>query len=59
MRYKILNSGSDGNAIIINDFLLLDCGISFKRLSQELNKIKLIFISHVLSSFRPFKHNNN
>lgn len=54
MRYKILNSGSDGNAIIVDDFLLLDCGISFKRLSQELNKIKLIFISHVLCSFRSF-----
>lgn len=54
MRYKILNSGSDGNAIIVDEFLLLDCGISFKRLSQELNKIKVIFISHVLCSFRSF-----
>lgn len=47
MNYNIINSGSDGNCIIINDFFMLDCGLSYKKINQYLNKVKLIFISHV------------
>lgn len=46
MNYEILNSGSDGNTIIINDFFMLDCGLSYKRIKEYINKIKVIFISH-------------
>lgn len=45
-KYEILNTGSDGNCIIINDIIALDMGISFKKIEPYLNKIKLIFISH-------------
>lgn len=55
MRYEIINSGSDGNAILINNYFLLDCGVSYKKIRKYLNKLKLIFISHVLSSLRPLK----
>lgn len=46
MKYNIIGSSSSGNAIIIEDFLLLDCGVSYKKLKQYLSKIKIIFISH-------------
>lgn len=46
MRYEIIGSSSKGNAIIVEDFLLLDCGISYSKLEKYLSKIKLIFISH-------------
>ena len=46
MKYEIINSGSDGNAIIINDFFLLDCGISYRRLKKYIRNIKVMFISH-------------
>lgn len=46
MKYNIIQSGSDGNAIVINDFFLLDCGISYRSLKQYLKNIKLIFVSH-------------
>lgn len=44
--YKIINTGSDGNAVLINDNILLDCGISYRRLKPYLKNVKLIFISH-------------
>lgn len=59
MRYEIINSGSDGNAILINNYFLLDCGVSYKKIKKYLNKLKLIFISHVLSSLRSLKQENN
>lgn len=46
MNYSIINSGSDGNAIIVEDILLLDCGVSFKKIEPYYKKLKLVFISH-------------
>ena len=46
MHYEIINSGSDGNAILIDNFFLLDCGISYKKIAKYLKNVKLIFISH-------------
>lgn len=46
MNYEIINSGSDGNAIIVNDFFMLDCGVSYRKIKPYLKKTKLIFISH-------------
>ena len=54
MRYNIVGSSSKGNAIVVEDILLLDCGISYKKLKNFLKKIKIIFISHCRSS-RPLK----
>lgn len=47
MKYNIINSGSDGNATIVEEIILIDCGVSFKKLSPHIKKLKLVFISHV------------
>lgn len=54
MNYEIINSGSNGNAIIVEKILLLDCGISYTRLKKKLKEVKIIFISHI-HSLRPSK----
>lgn len=46
MNYEIINSGSDGNCIIVNKVFMLDCGISYSKIKKYLKNIKLIFISH-------------
>lgn len=58
MRYDIIGSSSKGNAIVVEDILLLDCGLSYSKVKPYLKKIKLIFISHCRSS-RPSKFNSN
>lgn len=47
MNYKIINSGSDGNAVIIEDFILIDCGVSFQKLKEHYKKIKIILLTHI------------
>lgn len=49
MDYKILASGSKGNAVILNDEILIDCGITYKHLKDHLNNIKYLFITHIHS----------
>lgn len=47
MNYNIINSNSDGNAIIVNKILMLDCGVPYTKIKPYLKDIKLIFISHI------------
>lgn len=46
MKYEIIGSSSKGNCIIVEDVLMLDVGITYKKIKDYLPKIKLIFISH-------------
>ena len=47
MNYNIINSGSDGNAVIIEEIILMDCGVSFKRLKDYYRKLKIVFLTHI------------
>lgn len=49
MDSEIIASGSSGNAILLENGILLDCGIPYKKIRQYLKDIKTIFISHVHS----------
>lgn len=44
--YNLLASGSSGNCLIINKFLVLDLGVPFKKIKPYYKDIKLVFISH-------------
>lgn len=46
MKYNIIGSSSKGNCIIVENMLMLDCGVSYSKIKEYLPKIKLIFISH-------------
>lgn len=47
MSYKIISSCSTGNAIVIKDIILIDCGITFKRLEDYYKKIKIVLLTHI------------
>lgn len=46
MNYKIIGSGSSGNAVVINDIILIDCGVSFKALRDVYQKLKIVMLTH-------------
>lgn len=47
IRYNILSTGSDGNAVIIQDIVLIDCGVSWKLIEPYAKGLKLVLISHI------------
>lgn len=49
MRYKILATGSKGNAVVLNDYILIDCGVSFKRLKDIYRDLKIVLLTHIHS----------
>lgn len=53
MKYKVIRTGSKGNAVIINN-VLIDCGVPFKALKPYCRDIDLVLLTHIHSDhFRP------
>lgn len=46
MHYNIIATGSTGNAVVVNDCILVDCGVSFKSLNKVYKDIKLVLLTH-------------
>ena len=54
MNYKIIATGSSGNAVLINDNILVDIGVPFKKIEPYADQIKVVLIDHVHSDhFKP------
>ncbi len=47
MNYKIISSCSTGNATIIKDIILIDCGVTFKKLEKYYKKLKIVLLTHI------------
>lgn len=46
MNYNIISTGSKGNAVVVNDYILIDCGVPFKDLINIYNDIKIVLLTH-------------
>lgn len=49
MKYNIVSSCSTGNAVIIEEIILIDCGVSFKKLEEHYKKLKIVLLTHIHS----------
>ena len=46
MNYNIISSSSKGNAVIYHDQILVDCGISYKKIKPYINDLKIVLLTH-------------
>ena len=46
MTYNIISTGSSGNAVLLNGCILIDCGVSIKKLSEFERDIRLVLLTH-------------
>lgn len=49
IRYNIISTGSKGNAVIVEDVILIDCGVSYKLIRPFSDKLKLVLLTHIHS----------
>lgn len=47
MDYNIIHTGSTGNAVVINQVILIDCGVGFKWLADVYRNLKLVLLTHI------------
>lgn len=54
MEYRIISTGSKGNAVILNNEILIDCGVPYKAIKPYAKKLKLVLLTHIHSDhFKP------
>lgn len=46
MKYNIISSGSKGNAVILEDIILIDCGVSFKTIKPYIGMLGIAILTH-------------
>lgn len=52
--FEVISTGSKGNAVIIENSVLIDCGVPFKALNHVVNRLKLVLLTHIHSDhFNP------
>lgn len=49
MEYKIIATGSTGNAVIVEKSVLIDVGVPYKKIEPYMGDIKLVLLTHVHS----------
>lgn len=47
MNYKIISTGSQGNAIVLNEIILIDCGVPFKDLKDVYKDLRIVLLTHI------------
>lgn len=47
MNYNIISTGSQGNAIVLNKIILLDCGVPFRSLKDVYKDLKIVLLTHI------------
>ena len=54
MEYVIISTGSKGNAVILNNEILIDCGVPYKAIKPYVKGLKLVLLTHRHSDhFKP------
>lgn len=43
---KVISSGSEGNAVIYNNTIMVDCGVSLKALQEVKRSLKIVLLTH-------------
>lgn len=47
MNYNIISTGSKGNAVVVNNHILIDCGVPFKALKDVYNDLQIVLLTHI------------
>lgn len=54
MNIEIIGTGSKGNAVVLNDSIMIDCGLSMSKIRPYAKKLKLVLLTHIHSDhFNP------
>lgn len=43
---QVISSGSEGNAVIYNNVIMVDCGVTFKALEAVKRSLKIVLLTH-------------
>lgn len=52
--FEVISTGSKGNAVVLENAVLIDCGVPYKALAHAVSGLKLVLLTHIHSDhFNP------
>lgn len=52
--YDVISTGSKGNAVVLGDSILIDCGVPWKLIAGHVEPLKLVLLTHIHGDhFKP------
>lgn len=49
IEYDIISTGSKGNAVVVNNKILIDCGVPYRDIKPYVKGLKLVLLTHIHS----------
>lgn len=46
MNCNVIATGSKGNAVLLDDFILIDCGVPYKAIAPYIKNLRLVLLTH-------------
>lgn len=47
LTYEVIDTGSGGNAVVLNRSVLIDCGVPYKALKEYVPALRLVLLTHI------------
>lgn len=47
MTFDVISTGSQGNAVVLNKNILIDCGVPFSKIKPYMKELWLVLLTHV------------
>jgi len=47
IEYDVISTGSKGNAVAVNGYVLIDCGVPFEKLKEVYKGLKIVLLTHI------------
>ena len=44
---NVISTGSQGNAVVLNDIILIDCGVPYKQVQPYVRALRLVLLTHI------------
>lgn len=44
---NVISSGSKGNAVLLSEYILLDCGVPYKQIEPYMRQLQLVLLTHI------------
>ncbi len=45
--YQVIGTGSTGNAVLLNNHILIDCGVPYRAIAPYAKQIQLVLLTHI------------
>lgn len=47
MEYVVIKTGSKGNAVVLKNKVLIDCGVPYKDIKPYIKNLELVLLTHI------------